>query len=266
MKRKKIFISYRNIKINDRYENYILLNKLVSVLKEENTSCEFLYLPPEMIPNGTLFSPYDIAEFIYKTFTLIDVCDKFIILDKDYFRENGELTSIWTEAEYCIWSYYGRTGFFNKYKTKDPFYTLAKPTETEFLFSQDPLYNLSKSQRTLLRTCALDFDHTAPHTVQYSLPYMKTLKHIMVVCSNCQKVYTVDSKKLRKLCNAQAKCVCGNRLKFKEEYMERKKYFVCLQELQSSEPKRINIFDALRLLFEKKSVYENLEIEEIKCE
>ena len=54
-------------------------------------------------------------------------------------------------------------------------------------------YNLSKSQRTLLRTCALDFDHTAPHTAQYSLPYMKTLKHILSQTSISVNVLYINS-------------------------------------------------------------------------
>lgn len=256
MKKVRGFVSYRNVITENRYENYYLLRNLVSALEKENPSYEFLFLPPEMIPKGTLFSPYDIAEFILETFRLIDTCDKFIILDKDYFRENGELTSIWTEAEYCIWSYYNRKGFFNKHKAKDAYFTIATPSEAGFALSQIPLYKLTKWQANLLRVCALDFDNSAPHTGQYSLPYMKTLKHLIVMCANCQKVYTVDTKQLRKLHDAEAVCTCGNALKFTIE----KKHYICEQTLQSAEPKRINIFDALAQLFEDKPVYEYLQL------
>ncbi|MDE7298679.1 MAG: hypothetical protein K2N94_07595 [Lachnospiraceae bacterium] len=258
MKKVKVFISYRNTIVDNTYKNYNLLQNLVSSLQEQNPSCEFLLLPPEVIPKGTLFSPYDIAEFIHKTFLLIDDCDKFIILDKDYFQENGNLTSIWTEAEFCIWSYYDRNMRFSRFKTKDPFYTIATPSETGFLFSQNPLYNLSKQQRGLLRICALDFDYSAPGAPYYR-PYMKTMKNLIAVCGGCQRLYTVEAKELRKLHTAEAGCSCGNKLHFTIEKKE-KEYYVCSQTMQSTEPKRINIFEALRLLFEKKPVYEILEL------
>lgn len=255
MKKTKVFISYRNIKRNGTYENYQLLLKLKSALETQNYKCQFI--PPEKIPGGTIFSPYDIADFLQLTFTLMDDCDKFIILDQDYFYENGELTSIWTEAEYCIWSYYSRRKeFLNRYKTKDCFYTHAKPSNNEFLFYQSPLYDLSKAQRTLLRICSLDFDHTS--LVNYSSPYRRTSKYLMTICTNCQKIYTVEAKKLKKMREASAVCSCGNVFQFGID----KGYYVCSQTASSALPKGISIFDALELLFEKRPVHELLELAE----
>lgn len=257
MKKQTIFISYRNTVVDGKYVNYRLLLTLTSILKEQYPTYEFIFLPPEMIRQGTLFSPYDIAKFIWETFMLLDSCDKFVILDKDYFNECGELTSIWTEAEYCIWCYYSRKrGMFNKDKSKDPYYTIARLSKDGFALSKSPLYNLSNWQRMLLKTCAIDFDGAAIHGIRATMPYMKTMRNLLVVCENCKKIYIADTKDLDKVHGAEATCICGNSFKF---WIENKRY-ICGQSLRSSTQKRINVFDALGLLFEKKSGYEELEL------
>ena len=255
MKERRIFISYRNTIVDGKSVNYKLLSPLTSVLKEQYPTYEFVFLPPEMIRHGTLFSPYDIAKFIWETFILIDSCDKFVILDKDYFNECGELTSIWTEAEYCIWCYYSRKkGMFNRDQSKDSYYTIAKVSEDGFILSKSPLYSLSNWQRMLLKTCAIDFDGAAIHGIRATRSYMRTMRNLLVVCENCKKIYTADAKKLDILRGAEANCVCGNSLKF---WMENKRW-ICDQSLRSSIPKRINVFDALGQLYEKEPGYEEL--------
>ncbi len=63
MKKQKFFVSYRNTMTDGTYKNFDLLLQLVSELKSKNPLYEFSFLPPERIPRGTLFSPYDMAAF-----------------------------------------------------------------------------------------------------------------------------------------------------------------------------------------------------------
>ncbi len=243
MSAKKVFISYRNTIIDGKYTNYQLLSRLAVCIQHDAPKYKQILLPPQVIPQGTLFSPYSLGEFIYRTFLLIDECDKFCILDKDYFTDSGEMTSIWTEAEFCIWSYYGRTGFLNKHKNKDPYYILAHPIEGGFNYTHSPLIELTGFQKTMLRRCALDFD-TYLH-FPMDLPYLKTAKHLMLICSNCDRKYLVNKKSIPPKGSGRYVCGCGNVFHLHVDG----KYCVCHQELSTSSIKKINIFQAISLLF-----------------
>lgn len=59
------FLSYRNVLLHDRYVNYQLVNSLGNFLKENEQCTKYYRIPPESIPFGTLFSPYDVAKFLY---------------------------------------------------------------------------------------------------------------------------------------------------------------------------------------------------------
>jgi len=256
MKKKKVFISYRNTIVDGMPENWNLVHQLEAELKSRDPTYEFTALPPEQLPSGTLFSPYDIAEFLCETFDMLDPCDDFILLNKDYFDENGIPTSIWVEAEYYMWSYYGRNMFLGKHNKKHPYYTVITPSATGFEASQLPLYSLSKQQRALLQICSLDFNLSDPWSRRYNMPYRKAMKHLLVICGNCQRIYMADGDRLKKLKNAQSACTCGNSFHF----FTQEGRWVCSQDSQLSADKRLDISDALRLLFEKKPVYEMLEL------
>lgn len=247
--RLKVFISYRNTILNGKYVNYNLVSELAEEIQGQHLNYHCITVGAETLPRGTLFSPYDIAEFIYKTFLLIDDCDKFCILDKDYFYENGEMTSIWTEAECCIWSYYERKGFLNKHKNKDRYYIIASLADGGFQFRHAELLQLTDYQNFLLRRCALDFDRTS--RVDYSVPYLKRGKKLIVVCDHCKECYLVEKQAIPKMEQQTYRCACGNIMDFQVE----KKHFVCRQSMHSDEEKKINIFDAIALLYEKESKY-----------
>lgn len=256
MKKKKVFISYRNTIVNGKPENWELVLQLAAELKGHDPGYEFTALPPELLPPGTLFSPYDIARFLWETFNMLDPCNDFILLNKDYFDANGGLTSIWVEAEYYMWSYYNRNMFLGKHNKKPPYYTVMTPSALGFEASQLPLYNLSEQQRMLLRTCSLDFDLTDRWSRIYNTPYRKTMKHLLVVCRNCQRIYMANRDLLKKLKNARSACICGNSFHF----FTQEGRWVCSQDSQLAAAKRLDISDALSLLFEKKPAYEMLKL------
>lgn len=146
--------------------------------------------------------------------------------------------------------------FLGKHNKKNPYYTVITPSATGFEASQLPLYSLSKQQRVLLRICSLDFNPTDPWSRRYNTPYRKAMKHLLVVCRNCQRIYMADRDQLKKLKNAQSTCTCGNSFHF----FTQEERWVCSQASQLPAAKRLDIFDALSLLFEKRPVYEMLKL------
>ena len=249
----KVFISYRNTVNNGKFENYDLISDLIAEIKRMNPRCQCITVPPQAFPHGTLFSPYDIADFVYTTFILMDDCDKFYILDKDYFYEDGEMTSIWTEVECCIWSYYSRTGLFNRHKRKDDYYTIASNANDMFSFRRTNLIQLSEYQRFLLRRCVLDFDRTS--RIDSSAPYLKKRRKLIVVCDQCKKCFLLSRKEIQKEGKGMYQCACGNIIDFHVE----KEHIICSQDKHSHKNKTINIFDAIDLLYQ-----DNLEYPEIQ--
>lgn len=244
---KGVFISYRNTLDNEVYKNKELLFQLRTCIQHDAPKYKQIFLPPRVIPQGTLFSPYSLGDFIHQTFLLIDDCDKFCILDRDYFTETGELTSIWTEAEFFIWSYYDRSMFLSKHKNKDSYYTIAHPIEGGFNYTHLPLIKLTNFQRTMLRRCALDFDSQG--RLPMDLPYLKTAKRLMLICNNCDRKYLVNKKSVPRKGEGSYVCSCGNvfHLCVKEEVEE--EYVVCRQEIAPPLEKGISIFQAISLLF-----------------
>lgn len=240
---KGVFISYRNTIADGKYRNSQLLSQLSTCIQHDAPKYKQILLPPEVIPQGTLFSPYSLGDFIHQTFLLIDECDKFYILDKDYFTEDGNLTSIWTEAEFCIWSYYDRSRFLNKHRNKDPYYIMAHPIEGSFNYTHLPLIKLTSFQKTMLRRCALDFDTHG--RIPMDLPYLKTAKRLILICNNCERKYLVNKKSVPNKGEGSYVCSCGNIF----HLCVKKKYVVCQQEIASPTGKGINIFQAISLLF-----------------
>lgn len=255
MSAKRVFISYRNTIANGDYINSPLLSQLGECIRHDAPKYKQTLIPPQgAVPQGNLFSPYSLGEFIYQTFLMIDECNKFCILDRDYFTESGELTSIWTEAEYCIWSYYDRSWLLNKHKNKDPYYIVAHPIEGGFNYTHLPLIKLTDFQRTMLRRCALDFDRYS--LVPMELPYLKTAKQLMMVCNNCDRKYLVNKKSVPKKDAGHYICECGNVFHLRTDG----KYCVCHQEMASPAKKRINIFQAISLLFGQNQEFMKIDI------
>lgn len=251
----KVFVSYRNIVNNGRYENYELLSELIKVIEHEHPGCKCVTVHPDAFPHGTLFSPFDVADFVNTTFLLMDDCDKFYILDKDYFEEDGTLTSIWTEVEFCIWSYYSRTGVFNKNKRKDAYYTIASFSEDGFSFRHSNLIQLTKFQQFLLRRCSLDFDRTS--RVNSAVPYLKKRRNLLVVCDQCKKCSWLSRKEAQKAGKGMHQCVCGNSMYFFVE----KEHIICRQEKHSHKNKTVNIFEIIDMLFQKDLDYPEISFE-----
>ena len=253
MKKKKLaFVSYRNTIKDDSFENYEILCKSLPWLKAKWPGYDFKTVEPESLPKGTLFSPYDIADFIHTTFNeYIDKCDKFIIFNKDFFDENGNYTSFWTEAEVCIWSYYSRSKWYRIGRNKDAFYTVLTPNDSGFNVSEIPLIELTDGQRRQLRQCALDFDKQ-PLRPDYSLPYLKTAKNLIVTCNRCASRYMIDRGMVKKHNTYLSRCSdCGNEFHISKDA----DYVVCKQLTASRQKEAVSIFEMLKLLFEKDPTY-----------
>lgn len=264
MKKGKLaFVSYRNTIKDDTFVNYEILRKFLPKLKARWPEYEFITVEPESLPRGTLFSPYDIADFIHTTFNeYIDRCDKFIIFNKDFFDEEDNFTSFWTEAEVYIWSYYSRSKWYRVGRNKDAFYTILTPTDSEFRefnVSEIPLIDLTDGQRLQLRQCALDFDKQ-PLRPDYSWPYLKSAKNLIVICNQCNHKHMVDKGIVKQDCTYLSRCSnCHNEFLF-SKYRD---YIVCSQPEAPTRNNVTSVFEMLELLFDKKPRYPLIELNEV---
>lgn len=256
MKKTHVFLSYRNIIQDGKYVNFEILKILASKLKEQNPGYIFETILPEAIPRGTLFSSYDVADFLNKTMTLMDQCHEFIILENDYFNSEGYFSSMWTEAEAYIWSRYDRDMFLSTHKNKEKFFNIVHYENGEFIISKMDLLKLSPYQNKLLQIAALDFDMSPrPGMPNYSSPYLKNSNFYFVVCDNCKSVFITEKIKNNKNFEKMFSCAnCNNRLQleFKDGYL------VCNQEKHTNIINTISIFDTLELLFGNKDKYPTL--------
>lgn len=261
MKKKKFaFISYRNTIKDDIAVNFNKISEYHWWLEKKWPEYIFKIIPPELLPHGTLFSPYDIADFIHTTFyEYLDRCDKFIIFNVDYYKENSIYTSIWTEAEVCMWSYYSRSKWYRVGRNKDDFYTILTPCDNIFQVSKDPLIKLTKRQRLQLGQCALDFDKQ-PLRPDYAWPYLKTAKNLIVICNRCGSRYMLDKGIVKQDCTYLSRCSkCNNEFHFSKD----RNYVVCSQPDAPNRNNVTSIFEMLELLFDKEPRYPLLELNEV---
>ena len=255
MKKKYAFLSYRNLLTKGEYLNFKILRMFVTVVKEQNPEYVFLTIEPESIPRGTLFSSYDVTEFLNKTMSLMDKCTEFYILDNDYFSSEDKFTSIWTEAEAYIWSRYDRKMFLSTHKNKENFFNIIHYENSNFTITNKKLLNLQAFQSRLLQIASLNFDRTKyPGVPDYSLPYLKKSNIYFIVCDNCKAVYITEKIKNRKQLNSQNTFVCpicNNRfeLEFKDGYL------TCNQEKHSHHMYNLSIFDILAYLVDDNAKY-----------
>lgn len=255
MKKTYAFLSYRNIIRDGEYVNFEILRKFVAAVKRQNPEYVFLTIEPEAIPRGTLFSSYDVAEFLNNTMNLIDKCTKFYILDNDYFNSEDNFSSIWTEAEAFVWSRYDRDMFLSAHKNKEKCFNIIHHENDEFHISTKKLLKLSEYQTRLLQVASLDFDKTRyPGIPDYSWPYLKNSKIYFIVCDDCKSVYVTEKIENKKHINFQKTffCLkCNNKLdlEFKDGYL------ICNQENHSGKINNLSIFDALELLFGNQNKY-----------
>jgi len=190
------FLSYRNVQNHGNYPNYELAGKLANWLIQNQKCDKLITVPPDAIPSGTLFTPYDVAGFLHLTFLYLDDVDHLIILDKDYFL-NGQPTSIWTHAEYLMWSYYGRDMFLGSHRRKDKFYTVATPDPKDssiFYLSQQPLLTLDEFTRYLLGRASMDFN-----TLGARSPYSRFAHQYLFLCNSCGTVNLISKKTIQKI-------------------------------------------------------------------
>jgi hypothetical protein len=245
------FLSYRNIPSQGKYPNYELAGKLVNYLVQ-NIKCDgCTTIPPEAIPPGTLFTPYDVARFLHLTFLYLDGVDHFIILDKDYFS-NGQTTSIWTHAEYLMWSYYDRDMFLGSHRRKDKFYTVATPDPRDssiFHLSQQPLLALDEFTRYLLRRASTDFNSPGSHT-----PYSKFAHQYLFLCNSCGTGNLIAKKTIQKIIkeNGTARC-CECHTSF--TLSKSGEYFVAGQTQPRTGNVQSDITFILELMVENKSPF-----------
>ncbi len=243
MKKNRIFVSYRNIS-NENGSNF----ELFLQLKNSVTEYEFITFPPSIMPNGTLFSPWDVATFVNETFSLMDRCQMFAIIENGYFSEDGDFNSMWTEAETCMWSYYGRGRTFNIHKNKSTNMNIVSQENNSFAIRQVPIVELNKAQKRLLKIASIDFEKMRyPGQPDYSWPYAKFMHHYILICEKCGKKYMSDS--LRKTNNnfLSFECSCGHLFE-----IERKgKNWVCVQSKHSHGINRYDIFEVIGMMLNK---------------
>ena len=255
MKKTHVFLSYRNIMRDGQYVNYEILKKLISQLSEKNPGYIFDKLAPEVIPRGSLFSSYDVADFLHKTMLILDDCNEFYILDNEYLNSEGYFSSIWTEAEAYIWGFYDRDMFLSPHKNKEKFYNFVHYENNEFIYSKKPLLKLTPYHINLLQIASSDFDKTKyPGRPDYSSAYLKNSKIYFIVCDNCKKMYITEKIKRKSKEYFQRTFICPhceNRLVLNFNG----KYLVCEQEKHSNMINELSIFDTLELLFGNKNKY-----------
>lgn len=202
----KWFLSYRNIRdeSND-YPNYELALRVVDLLEETKDCNTCITIKPEAVPYGTLFSPYDIVRFLNVTFIYLDSKDHFVILNKDYF-EDDKFTSVWTQAECLIWSYYGRDMFLGQHNNKDKFFTLATPDiedETTLSLSEKPLLELDEYTRYVISAASF---HNTPNRRMYSkLAYL-----YFFTCEECEESSLISEETIKEYIENNKKCSCPN--------------------------------------------------------
>jgi hypothetical protein len=237
------------------YVNFEILKRLAAYLKEQNPGYIFETILPEAIPRGTLFSSYDVADFLNRTMVLMDKCNKFFILDNDYYNSAGYFSSIWTEAEAFIWSRYDRDMFLSTHRNKEKFFNIMHYENGEFSASRKELLKLASYQNRLLQIASLDFDKTPrPGMPNYSMPYLKNARIYFIVCDNCKSVFVTEKIKNNKHEDFQKVFSCSDcenklALEFKDGYL------VCNQEKHSAAMNRMSIFDTLELLFGNENKY-----------
>jgi hypothetical protein len=239
---------------NGRFVNIELLNELLPAFVKSHGECEFVTVPPLAVPANTIFSPYQIAEFMQTTFMLMDNCTMFALLDKDYFDTNGDCTSIWTEAEIAIWSYYGRDMIFSKHRKKERRILAISSENGTYAEREMGLPILNRTQMNYLNICSTDFAPHLPGRPDYSKEYRnKWAGYYIIICNRCKKVVRSNrqTKPISQI-NVEdlsiGQCTCGNKMLFSVAG-EKVLRFVCDQQTSSLRPKPLNIFDILALFF-----------------
>lgn len=244
------FLSYRNIQNRDKYSNYELAGKLVDWLAQNGKCHECITIPPEAIPSGTLFTPYSVARFLHLTFLYLDSADHFIILNKDYFLD-GEPTSIWTHAEYLMWSYYGRDWLSGRHRRKDSFYTVATPDSRDssiFRLSQKPLLALDEFTRYILGRASMLNSPGAP------IFHAKFAHHYIFLCNSCGTSNLIEKKTIQKFIREnRAGCCCECRNLFTLQQIG--EYFVAKQQQPRTGKIQSDITYVLELMVESKSSF-----------
>lgn len=207
-KKNNAFISYRNKRNHiGEYENYNLVKKIGQELIKPSADKLYFddcfYIPPEKIPDGTIFRPYDISKFLYDTFTILDKVEHFLILDKDYYTKNN-YSSYWIEAENFIWSYYDK---------KEKFIYNINVENNCFTLEKNTINPLNSSSRALFRRISLDFNPMDRSSIQ--LFYKKSTYRYVLECFGCGIVNLINQETLNKRIESQVpfKCNCGNQIK-----------------------------------------------------
>lgn len=252
------FLSYRNINIGGNYPNYALVQNLAGDLEKKGYG-SFGTIPPEAIPPDSLFSAYSVAEFLSHTFTILDSIKHFVILDSYYFEANGELTSIWTEAECCLWSYYDRNMLLSPYRKMDKFFIIASPSPTgnQFQYREHSLLELDDQARVLLKTASMDFQgglHGGGRSMQQ---FYKKFSHLYVLtCYGCDKTTLIDATILGNRSKQQKPymCKCGNQIHVKHQ----SNFYTAKQDAKRKR-KALSLFQIMALIYGNESPFSIVE-------
>jgi hypothetical protein len=219
----------------------------------QNGECDkCIFIAPGSIPLETIFTPYDVAKFLYTTFIFLDESDRFIILSSDYFS-GDQFTSVWTEAEALMWSYYDRDMFLSAHHRKEKFYTIATPDSdnSRFNLSRKNLLNLDEATNALLVRAAMDF---APRIHQMPPSYSELSYLYVFSCNNCGANSLITKEVIKKSIRESKirYCQCGNSFRF---YKVRE-YFTAQQKQERNiKQQSIKVAFVLRLLFSDRSPF-----------
>lgn len=258
-KKKLSFISYRNVRTeNQTYPNFDKAILLSRHLISEKFCDDVRIAPPEyFLPEGALLSPSDIINFIKVTRSNINECNYFVILKDDYFiyQEKYVFTSMWTDAEVCLWQY-------NEIKGLVVY--VASDEKSGFWKEELKVKPLDYETHRILTRIFVNLD-PGRHTVPYK--WGKYCNYRLLACKNldCKRYFLINSNRIKE--HHQGGTVmscpfhCGNTFTFEKTEHKKNTYWVAKQLINSQiDPFPFRDILPLLILTKEKEVAECIDI------
>lgn len=256
------FISYRNISTDSRtYPNFDKAIRLSRHLVSEEFCDDVRIAPPEyFLPEGALLSPSDIINFIKVTRDNINDCTYFVVLKDDYFTlkensDNAAFTSMWTEAEVCLWQY--RAG-------KELVLYVASEEGAVFIKEMLHINPLDYGTHRILARIFVNLE-PGRHTVPYN--WGKYSNYRLLGCRNpdCKRYFLINTNKVKEHYQGGTTMSCpfhcGNTFTFKKTEYKKNTYWVNKQLINSQiDPFPFREILPLLILTKEKEIAEHIKI------